>query len=280
MPKICLDAGHYGKYNRSPANKAYYESIMAWKLHEMLKKELEAYGFTVKKTRNSQATNLNEYYRGTAAAGCDLFISIHSNATGGTKLNENTDYPVAIVQLDGKGDDLGRRLADCMREKMQTKQAAQIYKRKGSRGEYYGVLRGAAAVGVMGIILEHSFHTNTAATNWLLDENNLAEMAKAEAKVIAEYFGETEKKETAKTEGDNTVNIELNVLKRGAKGEQVKTVQRILKDMGYADGNGKALEIDGSFGSKTEYAVKAFQKAEKISVDGVIGSDTWNRLLK
>lgn len=24
--KICLDAGHYGKYNNSPANQAYWES--------------------------------------------------------------------------------------------------------------------------------------------------------------------------------------------------------------------------------------------------------------
>lgn len=31
--KICLDAGHYGKYNRSPAVKTYYESDMNWKLH-------------------------------------------------------------------------------------------------------------------------------------------------------------------------------------------------------------------------------------------------------
>ena len=40
--KVCLDAGHYGKYNRSPAVSSYYESDMTWKLHNYLKKELEA----------------------------------------------------------------------------------------------------------------------------------------------------------------------------------------------------------------------------------------------
>ena len=45
--KICLDAGHYGKYNQSPAVSKYYESDMAWKLHLLLKKELEAYGIEV-----------------------------------------------------------------------------------------------------------------------------------------------------------------------------------------------------------------------------------------
>jgi N-acetylmuramoyl-L-alanine amidase len=49
--KICLDAGHYGKYNRSPAVKEYYESDMNWKLHNMLKKYLEEYGFEVIQTR-------------------------------------------------------------------------------------------------------------------------------------------------------------------------------------------------------------------------------------
>jgi len=38
--KVCLDAGHYGKYNRSPAVSSYYESDMTWKLHNYLKKEL------------------------------------------------------------------------------------------------------------------------------------------------------------------------------------------------------------------------------------------------
>ena len=42
--RICLDAGHYGKYNRSPVVKEYYESDMNWKLHLLLKKYLEGYG--------------------------------------------------------------------------------------------------------------------------------------------------------------------------------------------------------------------------------------------
>lgn len=45
--KVCLDAGHYGKYNRSPAVSSYYESDMTWKLHNYLKKELEAFGIVV-----------------------------------------------------------------------------------------------------------------------------------------------------------------------------------------------------------------------------------------
>lgn len=70
------------------------------------------------------------------------------------------------------------------------------------------------------------------------------------------------------------VSCELTTLRNGSKGEQVKTLQRLLNAMGYACGN-----VDGDFGSKTLAAVKAFQKAEGIDADGIVGRDTWSRLL-
>ena len=84
--KICIDAGHYGKYNQSPANKAYYESEMAWKLHLLLKKYLEQYGFEVILTRADQKKDMRLKDRGRKANGCDLLLSIHSNAA--KKLDE------------------------------------------------------------------------------------------------------------------------------------------------------------------------------------------------
>lgn len=186
--KVCLDAGHYGKYNRSPAIKSYYESEMNWKLHNLLKKYLEQYGIEVVLTRNDQAKDLELEARGKKAAGCNLFLSIHSNAVG-SYVNESIDYPVVYVPLNGTGDAIGKKLADCMASLMETKQPGRISSRKGNRGDYYGVIRGAVSVGVPGLILEHSFHTNTRSTEWLMVESNLEKMAKAEAAIIAEYLG-------------------------------------------------------------------------------------------
>ena len=59
-------------------------------------------------------------------------------------------------------------------------------------------------------------------------------------------------------------------LRRGSKGELVKSVQEYLKDESGAD-----LKIDGIFGSETEKAVKDFQKSHGLTVDGVIGPKTW-----
>lgn len=93
------------------------------------------------------------------------------------------------------------------------------------------------------------------------------------------------KVEAAKKEEDNTVRadkteettvaIELSVLKKGSRGQEVKTLQRLLNSMGYKCGG-----VDGIAGANTEKAVKAFQKAEGLTADGVVGKVTWTALLK
>lgn len=183
--KICLDAGHYGKYNRSPVDSKYYESDMVWKLHLLQKKYLEEYGVEVVLTRTEQEKNRGLYERGAASIGCDLFISNHSNAAE----KESIDYPVSYCAVNGRADEIGQALAQCVEQVMGTHQKARIEHRAGSHGDYYGVVRGAAAVGVPGLILEHSFHTNSKATAWLLDDTNLDRLARAEVETIAIYYG-------------------------------------------------------------------------------------------
>ena len=73
---------------------------------------------------------------------------------------------------------------------MGTKQNGKILKKSGTGGlDYYGVIRGAIGVGVNVVLIEHSFHTQTRATNWLLSDANLDKLARAEVDVIAQYYG-------------------------------------------------------------------------------------------
>lgn len=74
-----------------------------------------------------------------------------------------------------------------------------------------------------------------------------------------------------------TVKVELNVLKKGSKGEQVKTLQRLLIAMGYSCGSAGA---DGDFGNGTDAAVRKYQNEKKLTVDGIVGQGTWDSLLK
>ena len=198
--KICLDAGHVGsKYNQSPVVKTYYESAMVWALHLKLKAQLEARGFQVVTTRASIDTDLGVYERGTASKGCDVFISLHSNACG----TESVDYPVVYRAYDNKNnvDTLALKLAKKVGELMGTTQAGRTATRKNSSGgEYYGVLRGARAGGTpYYMLIEHSFHTNTKATKWLSKDANLDKLAVAEADILAEFFGMESSTETEKT---------------------------------------------------------------------------------
>lgn len=198
--KICLDAGHVGsKYNQSPVVKTYYESAMVWALHLKLKAQLEARGFQAVTTRASIDTDLGVYERGTASKGCDVFISLHSNACG----TESVDYPVVYRAYDNKNDvdTLALKLAKKVGELMGTAQAGRTATRKNSSGgEYYGVLRGARAVGTpYYMLIEHSFHTNTKATKWLSEDANLDKLAVAEADILAEFFGMESSTETEKT---------------------------------------------------------------------------------
>lgn len=197
MSKVCLDAGHYAKYNRSPGISEYWESERMWTLTELLAAALAKKGITAVKTRTNQATDLALVDRGKKSKGCDLFLSIHSNAVG-SGMNESVDYPVAYVMLDGSSTAIGKSLVSVVEAQMGTKQSARTATRANStNGEYYGVLRGAKSVGVPGVILEHSFHTNTKATNWLLSDANLAKLAEAEAECIAQWL--KKKKTTTST---------------------------------------------------------------------------------
>ena len=63
------------------------------------------------------------------------------------------------------------------------------------------------------------------------------------------------------------------VLKTGSKGDDVRELQQLLKDLGYYTG-----KVDGDFGSGTEKAVKAFQSRNGLKADGVAGSQTMSKL--
>lgn len=65
----------------------------------------------------------------------------------------------------------------------------------------------------------------------------------------------------------------VGVTKKGMEGVQVKGLQTMLKEYGYY-----TATVDGKFLDKTELAVKAFQRAEGLVVDGIVGKATWSRL--
>lgn len=68
--------------------------------------------------------------------------------------------------------------------------------------------------------------------------------------------------------------VKVSVLKKKCKGEAVRVLQSILAGLNYYTG-----DLDGSFGNQTDKAVRAFQKNEGLTVDGIVGTKTWEKLL-
>lgn len=97
---------------------------------------------------------------------------------------------------------------------------------------------------------------------------------------------------TSTNYADSTVNVVITLIKgssggyyyaptvpdmpmlyRGCTGDAVKTLQDKLNALGYNSGS-----VDGIFGAKTYAAVTAFQKANSLGVDGIVGKLTWGKL--
>lgn len=67
----------------------------------------------------------------------------------------------------------------------------------------------------------------------------------------------------------SSTSTSSSVLKMGSRGSNVKELQENLNKLGYDCGS-----ADGVWGTKTENAVKKFQKDKGLTVDGIVGSAT------
>jgi peptidoglycan hydrolase-like protein with peptidoglycan-binding domain len=63
------------------------------------------------------------------------------------------------------------------------------------------------------------------------------------------------------------------VVRRGDRDHPVRTLQRLL------GAHNQSVAVDGIFGPHTEAAVRAFQATRGLSVDGVVGRQTWHALI-
>ena len=74
--------------------------------------------------------------------------------------------------------------------------------------------------------------------------------------------------------GVERMTITLRTLSQGLRGEDVKTLQQLLNAKIKA-----GLETDGKFGPLTNAALRKYQAANSLAVDGRCGPATWSKLL-
>jgi hypothetical protein len=81
-----------------------------------------------------------------------------------------------------------------------------------------------------------------------------------------------------KLKGPTSVLSEISfppTLARGSKGSVVSALQTALKRFDVPNSPTDPGPIDGDFGPRTESAVRAYQSQQNITVDGVVGHQTW-----
>ena len=81
---------------------------------------------------------------------------------------------------------------------------------------------------------------------------------------------------------DDKVTVTMQILiPNKSTGGDVRTAQRVLRELGYKDEKGVLIAVDGNYGNKSVYAMKNFQRlsGNKEELDGTVKTETWNHLL-
>ena len=284
--KVFVGVGHGGSDPGAVAN-SLKEKDLNLAIALACQDELARHGVLTKISRKKDENDpLTDEIKECNAFDPDIAVDIHNNAGGG-------DGAEVIHSVYGG---TGKVLANnILAEIVKIGQNSRGLKtKKNSVGkDYFGFIRQIKAPAV---IVECAFVDNKTDIKIIDTKAEQAAMGIAIAKGILKTLGvayiepkkkettkqeaETTKKETAKQE--TTVNITLSVLKKGAQGAEVKTLQRILAGLGYDIGKSGVLKngIDGDFGDKTVTAVKNFQKLHNLTKDGIVDVKTWTKLLK
>ena len=201
MFRICIDPGHGEFGNPYPQRPGYYEGTQMYKLAQYQKEELEKYSdVEVILTRKTITDDPSLDARGKMAAGCDLFYSDHSNAADSSG-NWSSARGVDIYGSNRKPaenlcNQLGAAIAAAMGNNFRGTfyrdyQTGRTYSEpQPGMLDYYGVIRSAVATSCKAaIIVEHGFHTNELDSAFLINDDDLRKMAKAEVEVLARYYG-------------------------------------------------------------------------------------------
>ena len=194
--KVCLDPGHDAGNlaNKSP-DGTYYEHEFALNMGKRIQSILERHGVSVTMTRpDGGAVSLAE--RCNIANGIkdlDLFVSIHSNAAGGSGWSSASGWSAYVYKTSGNGYEAAKDILEAVKSAGIAVRSTPIV----ADPSLY-VLKGTVAPAVL---IEHGFHTNQSDVEKLKDSSYREKLAEAEAKGILNYLGitwkEPEKEEAA-----------------------------------------------------------------------------------
>ncbi len=157
---IMIDAGHGGTDAGALSKSTQlYEKDINLSVAEKLSEMLRAEGYIVGMTRTEDETlAVTERMDMILMRRPDLIISVHHNASD----DASRSGAYVLCQVDDREGGRTTRLAGFLQEEFENigqTYLGNVY-RRGSRGDYYGLLRAAASVGIPAVITEFAFIDN------------------------------------------------------------------------------------------------------------------------
>lgn len=261
MVKLALDAGH----GLNTAGKRTPDGIREWSLNDKVRDKVVAllrdYDVQFIHTDNDEGKTdekLSARVAAYTAAGAASLVSVHHNAFTGS-WNSATGVEVYV---DRSCTDADLRLANMIYTRLV---AYTGLKGRGIKRADFQIIKQNT---VPAVLCEGGFMDGTEDYQYITSEEGQSAYARAIAEGLIEFHGLKKKTEAC--------NVEVKVLKRGARGDTVKAMQLLLLGYGYQM---ESYGADGSFGGATERALMAYQKDIGLSPDGSCGPKTWAALL-
>ena len=186
--KVCLDAGHSAsnKVNKSP-DGTYFEHEFALDMAKRIKAHLERHGVEVVETRpDGGDVSMGQRCRISNAAKPDLFVSLHSNATGTLSTAKDgwgnaRGWECYVYGLSGARYKAAKAILTQAEGVAPAIRSTPIW----AKPDLYVL----AHTNAPAVLIEHGFHTSKRDVAYLKDSAYREKLAAAEARGILEYLG-------------------------------------------------------------------------------------------
>ena len=290
MARICIDLGHGVGTDRGASSKYIDEETIIDNVGGLVINKLKALGHTVIEVRPSSATSVsNSLVQRVQKANnnnADLYISIHANAGGGKGTEVYTYQGKEVKEARNvlnnlcslgfanrgiKGNNLFVTHYSNMTSMLievcfiDTQSDVELYQTIGNNKIANAIVKGLVG-------------TTTTVSNIIRPVEQKATTTSYKAYDIAILQQELNSQCNANLVIDNiagpkTLNACIMV-RIGARGNITRWIQNKLNSLGYNCG-----VADGIFGNGTKQAVMKLQQSRGLSVDGIVGKNTWRALL-
>ena len=256
-----------------PDGKQCYEALENNEYIDILEPILNRCGIATKRGYRRTPMNgdngddiMKQNVRESDAWGADVHYVSHTNGSADGKGNSRGCYPMYYTYSKN-----GKKLGEIM-----VKYRKQIYPctvKLVASSKWYELYKPKA----VSYYEEHVFHDNMEDATWF--HTHMTEIAESAANGLCEWFGipyvPGVDKPAESAAGSFTAVFPQ--LSKGSKGDKVRVLQELLLGRGYDLGTYGA---DGDFGAATWTAVAQFQAANGLTADGIVGKNTWRKLLR